>query len=84
VLPREILASRPFLADIRQGLTKLSERPALLVWPTKDVAFREPERKRWEQVFPSHQTVILEGAGHYIQEDAADEIVTAIRSWHAQ
>jgi haloalkane dehalogenase len=82
VLPREILASRPFLAEIEQGLANLSDRPALLVWPTKDMAFRDPERKRWEQVFPNHQTVMLEGAGHYIQEDAADEIVSAVRNWH--
>ena len=81
VLPREILASRPFLAEIEQGLARLSARPALIVWPTSDVAFRYPERQRWEQAMPNHQTVILEGAGHYIQEDAADEIVSAIRHW---
>jgi haloalkane dehalogenase len=81
VFPREILASRPFLAQIEQGLTKVRDRPALIIWPTKDAAFREPERKRWEQVLPNHQTVILEGAGHYIQEDAADEIVTAVGGW---
>jgi haloalkane dehalogenase len=84
VFPREILQSRPFLADIEQGLARLRERPALIVWPTKDVAFRERERRRWEQHFPDHQTVLLEGAGHYIQEDAADEIVTAIRTWRPQ
>jgi haloalkane dehalogenase len=82
VLPREILGSRPFLAEIERGLVKLRERPALLVWPTKDVAFRDPERKRWEQLFPNHRTVILEGAGHYIQEDAPEEIVRAIRAWN--
>jgi haloalkane dehalogenase len=81
VFPREILASRPFLAEIEQGLSQLSDRPALLVWPTKDIAFKGPERKRWEQIFPDHHTVILEGAGHYIQEDAADEIISAIRDW---
>jgi haloalkane dehalogenase len=81
VLPREILKSRPFLAEIEQALSKLRDRPALLVWPTKDFAFREPERKRWEAVFPDHRTVILQGAGHYIQEDAPEEIVSAIRSW---
>jgi haloalkane dehalogenase len=81
IFPREILASRPFLAEIEQGLSKLSDCPALLVWPTKDIAFREPERKRWERVFPDHRTVILEGAGHYIQEDAALEIIDAIRAW---
>jgi haloalkane dehalogenase len=81
VLPREILGSKAFLSEVEQGLAKLRDRPALLVWPTKDVAFRERERKRWEQTFPDHRTVLLEGAGHYIQEDAADEIVSAIRAW---
>jgi haloalkane dehalogenase len=81
VFPREILASRPFLAEIEAGLPKLADRRALLVWPTKDVAFRTPERRRWEAVFPDHRTVLLEGAGHYIQEDAPDEIIAAIRDW---
>jgi haloalkane dehalogenase len=81
VFPREILRSRPFLAQIQQGLGRLSERPALIVWPTRDVAFKEPERRRWEQLFLDHRTVILDGAGHYIQEDAPDEIVAAIREW---
>ena len=81
VFPREILASRPFLADIERRLPRLSGRPALIVWPTKDVAFGDRERRRWEELFADHRTVLLEWAGHYIQEDAADEIVTAIRGW---
>jgi haloalkane dehalogenase len=81
VFPREILASRPFLAEVSQRLATLRDRPALLVWPTADVAFREPERRRWEELFPQHHTVLLEGAGHYIQEDAPEEIVAAIRGW---
>ena len=81
VFPREILRSIPFLAEVERGLPALRDRPALIVWPTKDVAFREPERRRWEQVFPNHRTILLEGAGHYIQEDAPEEIVAAIRDW---
>jgi haloalkane dehalogenase len=81
VFPREILGSRPFLAEVERGLGALRDRPALLVWPTRDVAFREPERRRWEAIFPDHRTVLLHGAGHYIQEDAPDAIVAAIRNW---
>jgi haloalkane dehalogenase len=81
VFPREILRSRPFLAEVERGLPALADRPALIVWPTKDVAFKEPERRRWEELFPDHRTVSLEGSGHYIQEEAADEIVEAIRGW---
>jgi haloalkane dehalogenase len=83
VFPREILASRPFLADIERQLPQLSDRPALIVWPTKDVAFGDRERRRWEELFPDHRTVLLEGAGHYVQEDAPDEIVTAIEGWRS-
>jgi haloalkane dehalogenase len=81
VFPREILRSRPFLAEVERGLPSLSDRPALIVWPTKDVAFKDAERRRWEQVFPNHKTVTLEGAGHYIPEDAPEEIVAAVRDW---
>jgi haloalkane dehalogenase len=83
VLPREILASRPFLAEVQQRLPTLADRPALIVWPTADFAFGDAERLRWEEVFPQHLTVILDGAGHYIQEDAAEEIIAAIRDWKA-
>ena len=48
-----------------------------MVWPTKDFAFREPERKRCEALFRGDHTVLLEGAGHYMQEDAAADIVAA-------
>ena len=81
VLPREILGSRPWLADIERALPVLSDRRALLTWPTRDVAFRAQERRRWENTFRNHRTVVLEGAGHYIQEDAPEQIIAAIREW---
>ena len=80
VFPREILAARPFLAEVERGLPRLRDRRALLVWPTKDPAFRGPERRRWEELFPDHRTVLLEGAGHYVQEERSQEIVAAIRA----
>src|ERR687885_591326 len=81
VLPREILGSRRFLAEVERRLPVLADRPALIVWPTRDPAFGARERRRWERVFPDHRTVLVEGAGHYVQEDAAGEIVAAIREW---
>jgi haloalkane dehalogenase len=62
-------------------LPQLADRPALLCWATKDFAFHDSERKRWEELFPSHRTVLLEGAGHYLQEDAAPEIITSVREF---
>ncbi len=81
VFPREIMASRAFLRSVEEGLSRVADRPALIVWPDGDVAFRGRERERWEAIFADHETVELEGVGHYIQEEAPDEIVAAIRSW---
>ena len=30
-----------------------------------------------------YRTILVEGAGHYVQEDAPKEIVAAIRDWPA-
>jgi haloalkane dehalogenase len=81
VFPREILGSRSYLGEIEEALGRLRDHPALLLWPTKDPAFGARERRRWEEIFPDHRTVMLEGAGHYIQEDAPAEIVAAVRDW---
>jgi haloalkane dehalogenase len=81
VMPREILAADELLTEVEHGLPRLADCPALIVWGDRDQAFKEPQRARWERVFPNHKTVILNGAAHYIQEDAPDDIVAAIRSW---
>ena len=81
VMPREILAANDLLADVEHGLARVADKPALIVWGDKDPGFKEAHRLRWERTFPNHRTHILRGASHYIQEDAPDEIVTAIKDW---
>jgi haloalkane dehalogenase len=81
VMPREILGATPWLAEVERGLRYLEDRPALILWPTRDQAFGDAERERWERTFEDHRTVLLEGAGHYIGEDAGEEIAQAIREW---
>lgn len=81
IFPREIIRSRDYLSEVQRGLRRLRDLPVLILWGERDPAFREPERLCFEQGFPKHRTVILGGAGHYIQEDAADEIVAAILEW---
>lgn len=81
VMPREILAASELLTEVEEGLAQVADKPALIVWGDKDPAFRESQLLRWERTFPNHRTEILRGASHYIQEDAPDEIVAAIRDW---
>jgi haloalkane dehalogenase len=84
VLPRRITASRSFLAEVEAGLADLALLPALIVWGNADFAFGAKERQRWEQIFADDQTVIVEGAGYFVQSDAPDRFAAAIRDWRAQ
>ena len=59
----------------------LRGKPTLLVFGRKDPALgRDTIIARWRSEFPEATYVELPEAGHYIQEDAPDEIVEAIRA----
>jgi haloalkane dehalogenase len=81
VFPREILGSTAFLREVEAGLPRLKDKPVLLCWGTRDIAFRQKERARFESLFPRTTSVTLEGAGHFVQEDAPEEIIAALRAW---
>jgi haloalkane dehalogenase len=79
-MPKEILAARPLLERLARDVpAKLGSKPALLVWGMKDFAFRPgPNLPRMRSAFPDHVLVELPNAGHYIQEDAPQQIAEAI------
>lgn len=81
ILPGAITGSREFLADVEKSLTALRRLPALIVWADADMAFGDRDRERLEAAFPDHTTVVVRGAGHFVQSDAADEMSQAIREW---
>jgi len=81
VLPRAITRSRAFLAGVADNLTAVEQLPTLILWAAADIAFRDQERRRWEERLPHHSTVMLGGAGHYLQSDAPREFAEAIRGW---
>ncbi len=82
VFPREIIRSKVWLSGVETNLHRLRDRPALILWGARDFAFRSRERQRLERAFPNHQTVQLPGAGHFIADDAPDDVIDAIRRWH--
>ena len=83
VFARRITASRAFLGNIEAHLGDLAMLPTLIVWGSADFAFRAKERQRWEQTFDDHHTVVIEGAGHFVQSDAPDQFAAALRDSRA-
>jgi haloalkane dehalogenase len=84
VFPDRLLASRAFFAEVEAGLAGLDHLPTLIVWGDGDIGMRPRERKRLEAAFPNHETVIVERAGAYVESDAPEEFVAAVRGWLAR
>lgn len=81
VFPRALLGSRTFLSEVERNLPRLRHLPALIVWGQRDWGLTKTERRRFEQAFPDHRTVLLPDAKHFVQEDAPEEIASAIQDW---
>jgi len=65
--------------EVERNLSRISDRPALIVWGTEDFAFGSAERERFERIFLRHKTVLFNDASHFLQEDAGDRIAESIR-----
>jgi haloalkane dehalogenase len=81
VLPKQIIASGAFLADLEGRLHSLSTLPALILWGDRDDAFQEPELLRWQQILPNAKTIVLHGVGHFAPSESPLEFARAIHEW---
>jgi haloalkane dehalogenase len=82
IFPKQLIAAKPFLQEIENGLPAIKNKPALIMWGDRDFAFKEKERNRFRQAFPDHRDLELTDAGHFIQEDAPEAISAAIADWY--
>lgn len=73
------------MAGIEDHLMTLREKPALIVWPLKDRAFRKPQLDRWVRTFAQVDGPwLLPDAGHYVPEDAAGPTLDHLERWAAE
>lgn len=66
-----------YLLGVEQRLTReFGHRPVKIVWAMKDVGFTpDMLEDLWIPMFPCAAVVRLDDAGHYLQEDAHEQIV---------
>ena len=78
-LPGQILGATSWLGGLWARRAALADKPALIVWGMKDIAFREKELNRWIEALPQAEVVRLSAVGHYLQDEAPDEVNAAVR-----
>lgn len=77
--PGQIIGASSWLEAQWQRRAVWSAKAVSLVWGMKDIAFREKELRRWNEAFPSAKVWRLAGVGHFVAEEAPEELAQAIR-----
>jgi haloalkane dehalogenase len=66
---------------VEESLPKLAGKPMLLIWGERDFVFDNHFRDEWVRRFPLARLVSFPDGGHYIMEDATEEIVALVREF---
>jgi pimeloyl-ACP methyl ester carboxylesterase len=69
------------LVETETGLTTLENKPMLICWGDQDFVFDEKFLAEWQRRFPQASVHRFAGAGHYVLEDAGDDIVPKIEAF---
>jgi haloalkane dehalogenase len=69
------------LAALEAGLSRLADRPVLLIWGMRDWCFRAECLERLCTHWPHAQVHRIEDAGHYVVEDAHERIVPLVEEF---
>jgi cis-3-alkyl-4-acyloxetan-2-one decarboxylase len=66
------------LVEVEHGLKKIADRPAQLIWGMRDWCFTPWFLERLLEFFPRAEVQRIDDAGHWVMEDAPDQVVTLV------
>lgn len=80
-LAQELIGSSDWYNMLWQQVEKIKNIPALILWGTKDTAFRKKEMDRWHNLFSNKKSIGLNNSGHFPQEEAKEEYINEIQQY---
>jgi cis-3-alkyl-4-acyloxetan-2-one decarboxylase len=66
------------VSNVEAALPKFADKPALICWGMKDFVFDRHFLEEWDRRLPRAEVHRFADCGHYILEDAADEVIPLI------
>jgi haloalkane dehalogenase len=69
------------VTGVEERLEQFRTRPALICWGDKDFVFDDPFVAEWQRALPQAEVHRFRDCGHYILEDAADEVIPLVQSF---
>ncbi|MGA2152476.1 MAG: alpha/beta fold hydrolase [Geobacteraceae bacterium] len=79
-----VRAENPSMAPLEKayrGLDRFKEHPVMIAWGGADFCFNDWFFNRWKEIFPQALIHYLPDAGHYVLEDADEEIIPMIKAF---
>ncbi|MHA1229562.1 MAG: alpha/beta fold hydrolase [Candidatus Helarchaeota archaeon] len=73
--------SSKIMQEIRDKLPLLSNKPKILIWGMKDIIFPPKIIEIWQKIYPDIKVFKIQNAGHYLQEDAPEQIIPIIKKF---
>jgi haloalkane dehalogenase len=67
------------LKEVEAGLGQFLDRRALIVWGGRDFCFDDSFLVQWRKFLPQARARRLADAGHYVLEDATEDVVPEVR-----
>jgi haloalkane dehalogenase len=72
------------LEQIGRGLSAFQDRPMLIIWGEQDWCFTTDFLAEWQKRFPQAEVHRIHDAGHYVVEDAHEQIIPWVREFFAR
>lgn len=69
------------VTEIQDSLSLFKELPTLVCWGEKDFVFNEHFLEEWIRIFPRAKVHRFPDCGHYVLEDAKEEIEELVRAF---
>ncbi|WP_153914818.1 alpha/beta fold hydrolase [Shewanella sp. TC10] len=72
------------VSEIGDSLTKFQDVPTLICWGLQDFVFDKHFLAKWRQHMPHAQVREFDDCGHYILEDASEDVIGLIQHFMAE
>ncbi len=80
-LPGHIVGATGWLGSIWSERAAFAEKPALILWGSKDIAFREKELERWKSELADFELHEFEDFGHFLAEETPEALLPVLRAF---
>ena len=80
-LPGHIIGASTWLGDIWEDRARFADKPTLILWGLRDIAFRRRELERWRSALDFAEVHDFDDVGHFVAEEAPERVVAAIRDF---